>query len=132
MLRPETRTASIAALAAFLLVFGGLTAHRVFDVGLPTAIQSALVWTGAAVVVTAVATISYREWRFIDCWIVALGPTLGFTVNLFEPFTSPTGATVALSVYATVTAAVVASVLALVGYTIGASVEGVVEVDDRN
>ncbi|MFC7136208.1 hypothetical protein [Halobaculum litoreum] len=116
---------------AFLFVFGGLTAHRVFAVGLPTAVQSAVVWTGAGVIVAAASVFSYRGWRFIDSWIGALGPALGFAWNL--PFTLGGGdqrLSLVGFVYTGVGGVLVATALAAVAYTVGrAVVEVVVAVD---
>ncbi|MFC7097722.1 hypothetical protein [Halobaculum marinum] len=55
MFRSETRVAAFASLAALLAVFAALTAHRVVAIGLPSGVQSAIVWSGAAAVVAVCA-----------------------------------------------------------------------------
>ncbi|MFC7071458.1 hypothetical protein [Halobaculum lipolyticum] len=123
MSRTDVGTAAAASVTAFFVVFAALTANRVLAVDLPTSSQSAIVWTAAGAVVAAAAAISYRGYRFIDGWLVALGPVLGFAVHL--PFTLVSGdqrLSLAVFVYTGVGGVLVATVLAAVGYSLGRAV----------
>ena len=102
---------------AFLVLIGTLTALRTWQLEPATPVQSALVWATAILVVAAVGAYAALGGRFVACWLLAAGPSLAFTLNLFVPV-SPMGP-VLKAVVSLVSAAALSGVLALAGYVLG-------------
>ncbi|WP_049918154.1 hypothetical protein [Haloferax denitrificans] len=87
-MRPRSRIVAVSALA-FVVVLGGLTALRVWNLEPSTAAQSLVVDAGAILVVAGVAAHVARGeavgTRAGEGIVLAFGPCLGFAVNLFVP-----------------------------------------------
>ncbi|POG54985.1 hypothetical protein [Haloferax marisrubri] len=86
--RPRSRVVGVSTLA-FVVVLGGLTALRAWNLEPPTHVQSLVVDAGAVLVVGGVASHVARGetvgTRIGEGFVLALGPCLGFAVNLFVP-----------------------------------------------
>ncbi|RDZ61630.1 hypothetical protein C5B90_18550 [Haloferax sp. Atlit-12N] len=86
--RPRSRVVGVSTLA-FVVVLGGLTALRAWNLEPPTPVQSLVVDAGAVLVVAGVASHVARGervgTRIGEGVVLALGPCLGFAVNLFVP-----------------------------------------------
>ncbi|NLV02470.1 hypothetical protein [Haloferax volcanii] len=86
--RPRSRIVGVSALA-FVVVLGGLTALRAWNLEPPTAVQSLVVDAGAVLVVAGVAAHVARGenigTRAGEGIVLAFGPCLGFAANLFVP-----------------------------------------------
>ena len=78
---------SIAGLStlAFAVCFGVLTALRALQAEPPTPVQSLVVDVALLLLVAVIAYYVYRGGGAIESWILALGPSLAFTFNLFVP-----------------------------------------------
>ncbi|MGB9958538.1 hypothetical protein ACOZ4B_19340 [Haloferax prahovense] len=87
-MRPRSGIVGVSALA-FVVVLGGLTALRAWNLEPPTHVQSLVVDAGAVVVVAGVASHVARGervgTRIGEGLVLAFGPCLGFAVNLFVP-----------------------------------------------
>jgi len=86
--RPRSRIVGVSALA-FVVVLGGLTALRAWNLAPPTPVQSLVVDAGAVLVVAGVAAHVARgenvSTRAGEGVVLAFGPCLGFASNLFVP-----------------------------------------------
>ena len=101
----------------FLVFVAILTALREGNAEPPTAVQSAIV-NGTAVLITAsVAAYTYRCGTYAGGWILAFGPSLAFTLNLFVPVA--TMGPLLKVAYAVSSAAVISGVTALLGLVVG-------------
>ncbi|ELZ78162.1 hypothetical protein C455_10783 [Haloferax larsenii JCM 13917] len=81
---PRRSIAGLSALA-FAVCFGGLTALRALQAEPPTPVQSLVVDVALLLLVAAIAYFVYRGGGAIESWLLALGPSLAFTLNLFIP-----------------------------------------------
>jgi len=109
------RRAAVASALAFLVTLSVLTVLRVWNVEPSTATQSRIVWAGALVVAAAVAAYSYRTVDPVGGLILAFGPSLGFTTNLFVPVAAGPAA----AFFPPLAAAVVATAVGGVGFLAG-------------
>ncbi|MBC9986319.1 hypothetical protein E4P24_08020 [Haloferax sp. AS1] len=118
--RPRSRIVGVSALA-FVVVLGGLTALRAWNLEPPTAVQSLVVDAGAVLVVAGVAAHVARGenigTRAGEGIVLAFGPCLGFAVNLFVPVS--TMESPLWVAYPLVGGAVLALVVGGVGATVG-------------
>lgn len=115
----DARPTSVGGLlgaVSFCACFGFLTAERVGLFTLTTRTESALVWLGVAVTVVATAGFVYRGGGLAGAWLLALGPALAFTLNLFLPVIA--GLLTAV-LYGGASGVAVATALALPGYALG-------------
>lgn len=101
----------------FFVCFAAFTAVRAGMFHLPTWVQSQMVTVGAVLLGGAAAYHVFRGGRVLDGWILAFGPSLAFTLNLFIPIHR--GGVLSLLSYAVVSAAIGASILGVVGGAIG-------------
>ena len=101
---------------SFAATVSVLTVLRVRNLEPSTATQSLIVWTGAVVVAAAVAYYAYRTVDPVGGWVLAFGPSLGFTVNLFAPVAA---APSALVVFPPLAAATIATALGGIGFLVG-------------
>ncbi|MFC7205072.1 hypothetical protein ACFQJC_16255 [Haloferax namakaokahaiae] len=69
----------------FVVPFGVLTGLRLWSLEPPTAVQSLIVNVSAVVIVGSVAYYAAKGGTFRGCWLLAFGPSLAFTCNLFVP-----------------------------------------------
>ncbi|GGC56531.1 hypothetical protein [Haloferax sulfurifontis] len=87
-MRPRSRIVAVSALA-FVVVLGGQTALRVWNLEPPTHVQSLVVDAGAVLVVAGVASHVARGERVGERAgegiVLAFGPCFAFAVNLFAP-----------------------------------------------
>lgn len=114
------RTVTGVSALVFVLLITPLTALRVWALEPPTSVESALVNATAMLVLISVGVYAYRGGTFVGGWILAFGPSLAFTLNLFVPVS--TGAHWALA-FAIVSGAVIASVIAVSGYLAGSGLD---------
>lgn len=112
----RTGRGAVLGVTAFLACFGALTAERIGLFSLTTDTESVIVWIGVAATVVTTAVFAYRGGGLLGTWLVALGPSLAFTLNLFLPVI--VGLPTAL-LYGGASGAIVAATLALSGYALG-------------
>ncbi|WP_396611841.1 hypothetical protein ACH9L7_00715 [Haloferax sp. S1W] len=110
------RVAGISALV-FAVLFAILTALRVWELEPSTPVQSLIVDVAVLLLVAATAYYVYRGGHAIESWILALGPSLAFTFNLFIPVS--TMESVVWVLYPLGGGVVVAGVLSGIGFGVG-------------
>ncbi|ELZ60807.1 hypothetical protein C460_03314 [Haloferax sp. ATCC BAA-646] len=119
-MRPRSRIVGVSALA-FVVVLGGLTALRAWNLAPPTPVQSLVVDAGAVLVVAGVATHVARGGRVGERTgegiVLAFGPCFAFAVNLFVPVS--TTESPLWAAYPLVVGAVLALVLGGLGTVVG-------------
>jgi len=107
----------VVATSAFLILLSTLTALQVWGLKPTTPVQSAIVNGSALLVAVAVLYHTYQGGNLIGGWILALGPSLAFTVNLFVPVVADI--TPFVVVAPLVSAVVISGLITVIGYTIG-------------
>jgi hypothetical protein len=100
-----------------VVLLSALTALRVWNLEPATSVQSAIVRVSALLVVLFLAYSAYHGGSFVESWILALGPSLAFAVNLFVPVAAPES--LGWVGYPLVGAVFVATVLGGIGFLLG-------------
>ncbi|KAB1188392.1 MULTISPECIES: hypothetical protein [Haloferax] len=113
---PLSRVAGISALV-FVVILAALTALRTWNLSPPTPVQSLVIDGGAVLIGAAVAVFVYRGGSVVAGVVLALGPSLAFTFNLFVPVAAPESA--AWVVYPLASGVGIALLLGGVGGTVG-------------
>jgi hypothetical protein len=85
---PLSRVVGISSLV-FVVILAALTALRTWNLSPPIPAQSLVVNGGAVLLVAAIAVFVYRGGSVAAGLILALGPSLAFTFNLFIPVAAP-------------------------------------------
>lgn len=98
----------------FVVLFGVLTGLRVWNLEPPTPVQSLIVNCSAVVIVGGTAYYASRGGGVVDCWLLALAPSLAFTLNLSIPVAVMDS--LAWIIYPLASAAGIALVLGGVGF----------------
>jgi hypothetical protein len=104
----------VGSMLVFSVFLATLTALRLWNLEPATSVQSAIINVTALLVIAAVAYYEYSGGDFINGWILALGPSLAFTVNLFVPVVSEL--TLFVVVAPLISAAIISGVIAVAGY----------------
>ncbi len=101
----------------FVVPFGVLTGLRVWNLEPPISVQSLIVNVSVFVIVAYVAYYAARGGSLVGCWLLAFGPSLAFTVNLFLPVAVTDS--LAWLAYPLVSASGIALLLGAVGFLLG-------------
>lgn len=104
-----------AGISTFIFVFSisVLTALRVWNLEPPTSIQTNIIRSTTLLTVVFVGFHFYRGGNVISGWILAFGPTLSYTLNLFIPLSA--GILVKI-VFSFVPAVLISGLLTIIGY----------------
>jgi hypothetical protein len=100
----------------FVILFAALTTLRVWNVEPDTRVQSAIIKGVALLCIVGVAYYTFHSGDFIGGWMLALAPSLAFTVNLFVPVVAEV--TLLVVIIPLVSAAAISSAIAVIGYAL--------------
>ena len=126
----ERRKMILGSALVFAVFFTTLTALRVWNLKPSTSVQSDIVKGTAILVVAAVAYYGYCGGNFLNGWIIALGPVLAFTLNLFAPVT--TMGIIDMLIWGLGSAIPISGVLATVGFLLGEGLKWVTKPERKN
>lgn len=126
----ERRKEIVGSAFVFAVFLTTLTALRVWNLKPSTSVQSDIVKGTAILVVAAVAYYVYCGGNFLNGWIIALGPVLAFTLNLFAPVT--TMGVVDILIWGLGSAIPISGVLAIVGLLLGEGLKRVTKPERKN
>ena len=105
----------------FVVIFSVLTLLRVWHLEPAVPVQSAIVNAAALLTLAGLAWYVARGGSFVDSWLLALGPSFAYTLNLLVPLIPIVNATNVISVGLLALAAglAVSGVLTAVAYAVG-------------
>jgi len=97
----------------FILFISVLTALRVWNLEPPTSIQANMIRITTLLIVISVAFYFHRGGNVISGWILAFGPTLSYTLNLFISLSAGIPLKI---VFSFIPAVLISGLLAIIGY----------------